>query len=879
MDTSEGEIIENNDEYYDYQDSSFLKKQQQKIQINKKEIEINTDIKNDNLNEQYKEIHNQNYAIKTCNENDLEFNNNNFFYNSEYNNNLYFTEENEKKKEVERRRKEIEELERQIKSQKTEDISDEDEEEENEEKYENVLNEVPWDEVGDEGENMENLKKEDKIANENKNEIIVSKDLYFNTNNKNQSYHEIEEKEISRELKKNNENDEIEVEEEEVICVDVENKDILGIKDNYIKQKLTYQTNQKVESEINGYENRLKLNTYQGYEKDEVNSNKFKIEQKSIAFTENSNIIASPKANNENNNKEDIKEEKKLESNLNSNYNINNGYNQNNVTNYNYMSLNSNINSDENIEVNPIKQYNYDINNCYSNQNKMNYGNYNEINFSIYNSNGDNTNNKNIIYNNNNNITDDRIDENNISRNNPNSNYDMNFYESSKRDNENENLLQKNKLLGFNDLLNNKMFKKFLKNKLKEDNNNIPQYFINNIDIIEEQKINQNQNRNVFSKTIDDNDEDRRNKASRNKSSGKLHKNYSSYFNQPETNIYSIYNYKKNDNYNRFSENLNNNLYNTHKNFYSKDKIRNTDYEYQKERNNLLIENKKLMNKIVSLQNEIQTSKAQLYDREYELKNYFDIHDKMANENKINIEKIENLKKELFAQRNEMQNQMNKIIELENVNKKLKIDLNKLQENFDFETSNNIETKQNYDTIKSNYNDIRNQYDLLHIKYQTLSDENFNFRRDKDLYEKQIKSKNEMIENLLENKSVLKKYHNENIFSKNNNRYLLDFIKEDEKSLNINNIVSNGMDNEDNLDKQRNEKKKNKFAKLTYPELQSKRDELIREKKEITNVYCKIPPKTTNKQQINKRINLEKKLDEIKNDLAEIKLRLKYYSG
>ena len=76
------------------------------------------------------------------------------------------------------------------------------------------------------------------------------------------------------------------------------------------------------------------------------------------------------------------------------------------------------------------------------------------------------------------------------------------------------------------------------------------------------------------------------------------------------------------------------------------------------------------MKKIVSLQNEIQTSKAQLYDREYELKNYFDIHDKMANENKINIDKIENLKKELFAQRNEMQNQMNKIIELENVNKK-----------------------------------------------------------------------------------------------------------------------------------------------------------------------------------------------------------------
>ena len=283
------------------------------------------------------------------------------------------------------------------------------------------------------------------------------------------------------------------------------------------------------------------------------------------------------------------------------------------------------------------------------------------------------------------------------------------------------------------------------------------------------------------------------------------------------------------------------------------------------------------MSKIVSLQKEIQTSKAQLYDREYKLKNFFDIHDKMANENRINIEKIENLKNELHAQRNEMQNQISKIIELENLNKNLKTDLNKLQKNFDFETSNNIETKQNYDTIKSNYNDIRNQYDLLNIKYQTLSDENFNFRRDRDLYEKQIKSKNEMIENLLENKSVFKKYHNENTFAKNNstNRDLLNFIKEEDNFIEDDNIISNGMEN---LDEQRNEEK-NKFSKLTYPELQSIRDELIREKKEITNVYWKIPSKTTNRQQIIKRMNLEKKMDEIKKDLTEIKLRLKYYSG
>ena len=856
MYSTEGDIIENNDEYCECQNSSFLKKQPNNTQVNKNEFQINTNINYNNLTESYKEIQKQNNALITGNENDLQFINDHFYYNTIYSNNTNLNDEKEKKKEEERRRKMIEKLEKQIQSQKIEDISDEEEYE----KYDEEENEIPWGEVADEGENMENL--EDKIEDENKNEITVTKNTHINKNYTNQCYNETEEKnEISTEFKKSNEN---KIADEGIICVGAESRGVLRFKDNYIRKNSYNQTNPRVKKEINDYDSQIKIDRSQAYEKDTVNSNKFKNDLKSITFTENSNIY-SPKTNDKNNNKEDLKQENNFESNLNSNYKENNIYNKNNIINF--VNLNSNTNNDDNIEISPIKKYNYGNNNCFSNQNNINYVIYKENNFSINNSNVDNTE---TIYNNtSNNITDDKTNVNNISKNNQNSNYDMYFYESSKRGNEND-LKQNKKFLGFDDLLSNKMFKKFLKSKIKKDNDKkIPKYLLNSLDIIEDKKIDINQNR--ISKIIKEKNED-----IRNKNIGKLHRNHSSYLNRPQTNICSISNDKKYNNYYSFSnENFNNNINNKSQiNFYSRDKFLTTDYERQKERNNLIIENKKLMNKIMTLQNEIQASKDQLYDREYKLKNYFDIYDRMVSENKINVEKIENLKKKLFFQRNEMKNQMNKIIKLEKINKSLKTDLNKLQKNFDFETSNNI-AKQNYDTIKSNYSDIRNLYDLLRIKYQTLSDENYNYRRDKDLYEKQIKSKNEMIENLLEINSIFKKHHNEVNFPKKNNRDLLNFTKEEENCFNNDYIINNDLEN---LDGQRN-RKQNKFAKLSYPELQSKRDELIREKKEIINIYWKIPSKTTNQQQINKRINLENKMDEIKNDLSEIKMRLKYYTG
>ena len=104
-----------------------------------------------------------------------------------------------------------------------------------------------------------------------------------------------------------------------------------------------------------------------------------------------------------------------------------------------------------------------------------------------------------------------------------------------------------------------------------------------------------------------------------------------------------------------------------------------------------------------------------------------------------------------------MNEKTSKIKNLENKNDDLETEMNKLKEIYNQESVLNKETRQNYDLIKNNYADIKNQYDLLNIKYQTLSDENFNFKRDKLLYEKELKTKNQMIQNLLGNTSALKK--------------------------------------------------------------------------------------------------------------------------
>ena len=176
---------------------------------------------------------------------------------------------------------------------------------------------------------------------------------------------------------------------------------------------------------------------------------------------------------------------------------------------------------------------------------------------------------------------------------------------------------------------------------------------------------------------------------------------------------------------------------------------------------------------------------------------------------------------------------------------------------------------------------------MLNIKYQTLTDENFNFKRDKALYEKQIKTKNKMIETLIENKSNI--LNNNKLYKldlpeekeESNHEMFLDYLKNKAIEFPNKEEKDNGMKiikNDENKNRSEDYKEDidfTKFDELTYPELQSKRDEFVTERKNLNNILNKIPIKINYKGQLEKRNELEKKLNEINRDLAIIKFRMK----
>ena len=157
-------------------------------------------------------------------------------------------------------------------------------------------------------------------------------------------------------------------------------------------------------------------------------------------------------------------------------------------------------------------------------------------------------------------------------------------------------------------------------------------------------------------------------------------------------------------------------------------------------------ENKLLMDEINKLREYVDNSKSEIEQRDIKIKRYLQTYDKISIENEENKKRIENLEHELDITKNEMQEKKNEINELSNINYNLEKEMKKLKK----EVINSLETKENFAIIKNNYNDIKNQYDLLNIKYKTLSDENYNFKRDKILYEKELQSKNNIIEDLIQ---------------------------------------------------------------------------------------------------------------------------------
>ena len=436
----------------------------------------------------------------------------------------------------------------------------------------------------------------------------------------------------------------------------------------------------------------------------------------------------------------------------------------------------------------------------------------------------------------------------------------------------------------FSKLLGNRSFRRFLNNKLEQSKNTedeVPKKFIENLSLKVDQQV------------IDNNKKENKTNDSTNYSLFYNEDNYQIPLNKKyRKTVNEPYNFSKMNNIHeklniRYENDISMSQYDNLKESINKiepHRFTIAGYNHFKENiSELNLKNQKLHDTIIELQNQIRASKNEINLKNSELQKYYSSYDKISLENNLNKEKIDELKRELKLQKGKMNEKESKISELENINSNLKNEMAKLQKNYDAETTINKETKQNYDLIKSNYNDIKNQYDLLNIKYQTLTDENFNFKRDKALYERQIKTKNQMIESLMENKS--------NLFN-NNNLYKLDSIEEKEesnhemyldyiKNKNISNEMPKKEEKDNGMKKVKDDKEQNgdidysKYDKLTYPELQSKRDELVNERKNINNIFSKIPLKSNYKGQAEKRNELEKKINEINLDLAIIKLRMK----
>ena len=316
------------------------------------------------------------------------------------------------------------------------------------------------------------------------------------------------------------------------------------------------------------------------------------------------------------------------------------------------------------------------------------------------------------------------------------------------------------------------------------------------------------------------------------------------------------------------------NLFNEYyENKYIISEINRSKSKKQKKKENLLLKQEKeeLSEKIDQLKIYIDNSKKEMEQRDNKMKNYFESFDRITTENEQNKKIIENLEKELKVKNYEVEEKRNEIIELNNINNNLEYEMKKLKEEYINEAINNRETKENYIIIKNNYNDIKNQYDLLNIKYKTLSDENYNFKRDKILYEKELKSKNVIIDDLIEDNSRKKELKGQL------NKLELNDIEEKEIKKFISSNKKERKEKEDLYKEQSNKKEVKKketfFEKLSIEELMNLRDELIGERTSLTNEFYKIPIKANMKQK-QRRNELEQRLSQINNKLAKIRIRI-----
>ena len=114
-------------------------------------------------------------------------------------------------------------------------------------------------------------------------------------------------------------------------------------------------------------------------------------------------------------------------------------------------------------------------------------------------------------------------------------------------------------------------------------------------------------------------------------------------------------------------------------------------------------------------------------------------------------------------------------------------------------------------------------------------------------------------------------YENKNRNGKNINKINKSYMKD----LNKNDSISEKIKKKKNQVKEDILEEKIKLEELSTEELHNKRNNLIKERNKIKTLYDKLPIKLVSKEEIQQKAELENQLNKINNYLMKIRLQLK----
>ena len=305
----------------------------------------------------------------------------------------------------------------------------------------------------------------------------------------------------------------------------------------------------------------------------------------------------------------------------------------------------------------------------------------------------------------------------------------------------------------FNSFLPNKTFKKFIKNKLK--------YYIKEEEIPDQILSNFANYQNEFN----NNDENNLLKiipASSINDKKPIIQEISTPYDPEYEMMDKYYDTPKNINNNKILKKNNNLKFKTQNDFTKINKIAEIDL-YESEKKHLIDENQKLLGRLDKIENIINDTRNEITKKNEKIRTVINEYDSINRENESNKKKIDNLKYEIFMKDKMVSNKKNLLNQLKDININLESKITQIQEKYDNEANSNKSTEKNLYTMENQYQSVKNKYNNLNKKYKKVTKENLLLQKNQKNYEEEIKSKNKLINNLINNKNLSYDKPNENI--------------------------------------------------------------------------------------------------------------------